>query len=148
MVKTYTVTDLQRVAVQKLPPPPCDTTMQVTVHTASDGVAHGSWRVDRSYINGIGVAMGGFISSAADILIAYAVASQLTDHQGFASINLDTTFHRPVVEGDVYISAMVKRMGRTLAYVIAELKQNNKKVATCTSSLFIQQIEEETMNNV
>src|SRR5699024_6386740 len=97
MVKTYTVTDLHRVAVQKSPRPPCDTTMQVTVHTASDGVAHGSWRVDRSYSNGIGVAMGGFISSAADILIAYPVASQLTDHQGFASINLDTPLHRPEI---------------------------------------------------
>src|SRR5699024_9659262 len=132
MVKTYTVTDLQRVAVQKLPPPPCDTTMQVIVHTARDGVAHGSWRVERSYGNGLGVAKGGFSSSTPDIVIAYAVASQLTDHQGFASLNLDTTFHRAVVDGDVYISAMVKRMGRTLAYVTAELKQSNKKVATRT----------------
>src|SRR5699024_3035018 len=99
MVKTYTVTDLQRVAVQKLPPPPCDTTMQVIVHTAGDGFTYGSCRVDRSYIHRIGVAMGGFISSAADILIASAVASQLSDHQGFASINLDRAFHRPVVEG-------------------------------------------------
>ena len=142
VVKTYKMSDFQKVVIKKFPPPPCDTTMKVTIHEASDGVAHGSWQVDRSYLNGNGVAMGGFLSSAADIVMAYAISSKLTDCQGFASINLDTTFHRPTVEGKVDVSAVVESQGRTLAYVVAELKQHNKKVATCTSSLFIEQREE------
>lgn len=138
MTEKYTISDLQKVARQGMPPPPCDHTMQVTVHAAADGVARGTWRVDRKFINGLGVAMGGFLSSAADIMMAYAIASKLTDQQGFASIDLDTTFHRPTVEGDVAIKAEVKRLGRTLAYVEANLSQNDKKVATCVSSILIQ----------
>lgn len=135
----YSITDLQQVASHGITPPPCDTTMQVTVNEAQDGVAKGIWDVDQKFINGLGVVMGGFISSAADILMAYAIASKLTENQGFVSIDLDTTFHRPAFEGEIEVIAKVEKLGRTLAYVVAELVQNEKKIATCVSSLLIQQ---------
>ncbi|PAV28910.1 thioesterase [Virgibacillus profundi] len=138
----FKMSDFQKVADRKIKPPPCDDTMQITVHESFDGIAYGTWKVDRKYINGIGVAMGGFLSSAADIMMAYAISSKLTDQYGFASINLDTTFHRPVVEGEVDITARVERLGRTLAYVVSELKQNNKIAATCISSILIKKLEE------
>jgi acyl-CoA thioesterase len=133
----YTITDLQQVVSHGLTPPPCDTTMQVKVSYAEDGTAKGIWQVDKKYINGLGVVMGGFLSSAADILMAYAIASKLTESQGFVSIDLDTTFHRPAIEGEIEVIARVEKMGRTLAYVVADLVQNEKKVATCVSSLLI-----------
>ncbi|WP_026907887.1 PaaI family thioesterase [Paucisalibacillus globulus] len=135
----YTITDLQQVVSHGLTPPPCDTTMQVKVSYAEDGIAKGIWEVDKKYINGLGVVMGGFLSAAADILMAYAIASKLTESQGFVSIDLDTTFHRPAFEGEIEVIARVEKMGRTLAYVVADLVQNEKKVATCVSSLLIQQ---------
>lgn len=138
MLKKYKISDLQRVVTREVSPPPCDDTMQVTVHTAANGIAHGTWQVDRKFINGNGVVMGGFLSAAADIMMAYAISSVLKDYQGFASIDLDITFHRPTFEGEVEIKAEVERLGRTLAYVTAELTQSNKKVATCISSLLIQ----------
>lgn len=135
----YSITDLQKVADGALIPPPCDLTMQVSVLSAVNGVAEGKWEVDNKYINGLGVVMGGFLSSAADILMAYAIASKLTEQQGFVSIDLDITFHRPAFEGEIEIIARVEKLGRTLAYVEADLLQNDKKVATCVSSLLIQQ---------
>jgi acyl-CoA thioesterase len=135
----YTITDLREVVSHGLTPPPCDTTMQVKVNYAEDGVAKGIWQVDQRYINGLGVVMGGFLSSAADILMAYAIASKLTDDQGFVSIDLDTTFHRPAFDGEIEVTARVEKMGRTLAYVVADLVQNEKKVASCVSSVLIQQ---------
>ncbi|WP_236687174.1 PaaI family thioesterase [Ornithinibacillus californiensis] len=133
----YSISDLQQVATSGLTPPPCDLTMQIKVEYAEDGVAKGIWKVDEKYINGLGVVMGGFLSSAADILMAYAIASKLTDKQGFVSIDLDTTFHRPGLEGEIEVTARVEKMGRTLAYVVADLVQNEKKIATCVSSLLI-----------
>ena len=135
----YTITDLQQVVSHGLTPPPCDTTMQVKVSYAEDGIAKGIWEVDKKYINGLGVVMGGFLSAAADILMAYAIASKLTESQGFVSIDLDTTFHRPAFEGEIEVIARVEKVGRTLAYVVADLVQNEKKVATCVSSLLIRQ---------
>ncbi|WP_054948846.1 PaaI family thioesterase [Numidum massiliense] len=137
MLKKFTVTDLQNVARGGMAPPPCDDTMQLTVHSAENGVAKGTWCVDRKYINGLGVAMGGFLSAAADIMMAYAISSMLKEPEGFASIDLDTTFHRPTFEGEVAIEAVVEKRGRKLAYVVADLTQNDKLVATCVSSILI-----------
>ncbi|WP_106496350.1 PaaI family thioesterase [Lentibacillus sp. Marseille-P4043] len=142
MATQYKMSDFHKVADQKMAPPPCDDTMQITVLESYDGVARGTWHVDHRYINGIGVAMGGFSSAAADIMMAYAIASKLTDQYGFASIDLDTTFHRPILEGDVDITAKVERLGKTLAYVVTELTQNNKKAATCVSSILIKNLEQ------
>ncbi|MEN2767123.1 PaaI family thioesterase [Ornithinibacillus xuwenensis] len=134
----YTISDLKQVVSEGRTPPPCDKTMQVVVDYAEEGIAKGVWNVDHKYINGLGVVMGGFLSSAADILMAYAISSKLANDQSFVSIDLDTTFHRPAMEGEIEVVARVEKMGRTLAYVVAELKQNEKKVATCVSSLLIQ----------
>ncbi|WP_339212872.1 PaaI family thioesterase [Ornithinibacillus sp. FSL M8-0202] len=135
----YSISDLRKVVSDGLTPPPCDVTMQIKVDDANDGIAKGIWTVDDKYINGLGVVMGGFLSSAADILMAYAVASKLTENQGFVSIDLDTTFHRPGVKGEIEVTARVEKMGRTLAYVVADLVQNERKIATCVSSLLIQE---------
>jgi acyl-CoA thioesterase len=139
MVKKYTISDLVKVANEGFQPPPCDETMQVTVYEADNGIARGKWKVDEMFLNGHGVAMGGFLSSAADILMAYAISSKLTDHQVFSSIDLQITFHRPTFLGDVEIEARVERLGRTIAYLVADLSQGGKKVATSISSVLIQE---------
>ncbi len=136
-LKKFTITDFQNVAKQVKNPPPCDETMQVKVTYAEDGIAHGVWEVDEKFINGHGVVMGGFVSAAVDIMMAYAIASKLTDEEGFASINLDTTFHRPTMTGKVDITATVERKGRTIAYVTAEVKQDGKLIANSVSSIMI-----------
>jgi acyl-CoA thioesterase len=141
MVQIYKMSDLIDVAVKGIKPPACDETLQLTVTLADNGMARGQWQVDEKFLNGNGVAMGGFLSSAADILMAYAMASKLTDQQGFSSIDLQTTFHRPTFPGEVEIEARVERLGRTVAYLVADLSQNGKKVATSISSVLIQEVK-------
>lgn len=137
--KTHSIIDLIKVAEGKKEPPACDKTLQVEVIEANDGQAKGIWTVDDKFINGHGVAMGGFVSGAVDIIMAYAIASKLSDtsNKGFASIDLDTTFHRPVVKGKVNITANVDRCGRSVAYLTATIEQNGKLVANSVSSMFI-----------
>jgi uncharacterized protein (TIGR00369 family) len=81
--------------------------------------------------------MGGFVTSAADIMMAYAISSKLSIGQSFASIDLHTTFHRPVRLGEVQVEAKVDRIGKKTAYVLADLFQNDKKVASVVSSVMI-----------
>lgn len=137
MREKFTITDLQNVVKEKQRPPACDETMQVQVTEAEDGVAKGIWTIDEKFLNGHRVVMGGFISGAIDIIMAYAVSSVLTDDQGFASIDLDTTFHRPVLEGTVDITARIDRRGRTLLYLTGEARQNGKLVASTVSSVLV-----------
>jgi acyl-CoA thioesterase len=141
MVQKYKISDLVNVAAKGQKPPACDETLQVTVEVADNGIARGQWQVDEKFLNGNGVAMGGFLSSAADIMMAYAIASKLTDVQAFSSIDLQTTFHRPTFPGKVDIEARVERLGRTVVYLVADLSQNGKKVATSISSVLIQELK-------
>lgn len=129
--------ELLQVITEGKQPPNCDLTLQIEANYAQDGIARGVWKVDEKFINGIGVAMGGFVTSAADIMMAYAISSKLSIGQSFASIDLHTTFHRPVRLGDVKVEAKVDRIGKKTAYVLADLFQNDKKVASVVSSVMI-----------
>ncbi|KAB7705664.1 hotdog fold thioesterase [Bacillus aerolatus] len=120
-------------------PPACDTSLGVKVLEASEGYAKGVWTIEDRLLNGNGVVMGGFVAAAADILMAYAITPLLTEEQTFASINLQTTFHRPTFTGEVDVAARVEKFGRTVSYVTAELKQNGKIVASVVSSIMIMQ---------
>lgn len=129
--------DLMRVVTHGEEHPNCDGTLQIMATYADDGVARGLWRVDDKFMNGIGVAMGGFVSSAADIIMAYAIASKLEANQTFSSIDLHTIFHRPVLPGEVIVEAKVEKMGKKTAYVTADLYQDEKKAASVVSSVMI-----------
>ncbi|MCM3566523.1 PaaI family thioesterase [Neobacillus mesonae] len=129
--------NLMEVVSKKIQPPNCDLTLQIEVTDADNGNAKGTWRVDDRFLNGIGITMGGFVSSAADIMMAYAIASKLDNGKTFTSIDLHTTFHRPVLPGEVTVEAKVERMGKRTAYLTAELIQNDKKTASVVSSVMI-----------
>jgi acyl-CoA thioesterase len=118
-------------------PPNSDLTLQLKTTYAKDGEAKGIWDVDDKFINGNGVVMGGFLASAADTMMAYAIISKLKENQMFASIDLHTTFHRPVFSGHVEVHAKVERLGKKVAYLVAELYQNDKKVTDAVSSVMI-----------
>ncbi len=134
MVKTV---NLHEVIRGESAPPACDTSLGVEVKEAKDGFAKGVWTVGSHLLNGNGVIMGGFVTAAADIMMAYAISSLLTEEQTFASINLQTTFHRPTFIGEVEVEAQVGKFGPTVSYVTAELKQNGKTVASVTSSMMV-----------
>lgn len=137
MVNKYQTIDLLEVANNNATPPNCDLTLQIKPVFAKDGKAKGIWEVDEKFLNGHGVTMGGYLASAADIMMAYAISSKLEKDQTFASINLNTTFHRPVFPGTVEVAATVERLGRKVAYLEAELVQNGKKVGDAVSSVMI-----------
>ncbi|PIC69475.1 thioesterase [Sporosarcina sp. P16b] len=129
--------DLMKVVKGEVTPPNCDLTLQLDVLSAEDGLARGIWTVDEKFMNGNGVSMGGFLTSAADIMMAYAVASKIAEDQTFASVDIHTTFHRPVLLGTVEVEARVERLGRKMVYVVASLFQNDKKVGDVVSSVMI-----------
>ncbi|ABO66594.1 MULTISPECIES: PaaI family thioesterase [Geobacillus] len=131
------LTNLHEVITGQSAPPPCDVTLGVHLTEARDGYAKGVWTVSESLLNGNGVIMGGFVGAAADIMMAYAVTTLLRDDQLHASINLQTTFHRPMEAGEAEIEAQVEKFGRTIAYVTATVRQNGKEVASATSSVLI-----------
>lgn len=71
--------------------------------------------------------------------MAYAIASILNPDQSFASIDLHTTFHRPLLPGTAKLEAKVERKGKSIAYLTAEVFQNEKKCCSSVSSIMIKE---------
>lgn len=129
--------DLNKVISRESAPPPCDNTLGLKVLEACNGYAKGLWTIDDRLLNGNGVVMGGFVSAAADIMMAYAISPLLKEDQAFASIDLDTTFHRPIFSGEIEVEARVEKFGNTISYVTAVLTQNEKRIANAVSSIMV-----------
>lgn len=141
MSKLYRPKDLVEVATKGNIPPNCDITLQLQPTFAEDGVARGVWKIDEKFINGIGVVMGGYLAAAADTMMAYAISSKLNENQAFTSIDLHTTFHRPTQVGEMFVEARVERLGKRTAYVVADVVQNDKIVASAVSSVLIMEVQ-------
>ncbi len=117
--------------------PPCDDTLGIEILHTENGIAKGEWNAGHQFLNGNDVVMGGFITAVADTMMAYAMASCLKEPRMFTSINLQTTFHRPIQIGMVQVEAKIEREGKSIAYATCNLYQDGKEVAVANSSIMI-----------
>lgn len=69
--------------------------------------------------------------------MAYALLSVVKPDIAFTSISIQSTYHRPGTVGEAEIRTVVKKLGKTIAYVEAEVYQRNRVIATITSSLML-----------
>ena len=138
---THKINDLLDVVSKKKSPPVCDKHMNISMVSYGGCSAEGKWYIDDSFLNGHGIVMGGFISGAVDIVMAYAIADLLkrrnAEDGSFASINLNVTYHRPLIKEEATIQAKVEQAGSTIAYVKGNIIQQEKVIATATSSFYL-----------
>ena len=69
--------------------------LKLLFFSASCAIAH------MNLVNSLAIAVIAFPATVADTMMAYTLSSKLTSNQTFASIDLHTTIHRPVMQGDV-----------------------------------------------
>lgn len=93
------------------------------------------WTIEPQHLNRGGVALGGFTAAVADLAIGYAAALMMEEGYTFTSVNLVTTFHRPIFEGKAIFTARMKRRGRTILYGEVEVEQHGKLAADIVTSL-------------
>ena len=129
--------DLKQVINRAVEPPACDQTLCIKLISAIAGDAICSWEINENFLNGHQIVMGGYIASAADITMAYSMASVLEENQVFSTINLQTTFLRPLHVGIATVDSRIIKKGRKTCYVEAIVSQNEKYVAKVTSSIMI-----------
>lgn len=112
-------------------------TLEVRLEDARDGSARGSWFPPAAFLNGNGVVQGGFVGAVVDQIMAAAIAS-MVGTQKFASINLQTTFHRALTQETYEVVARVARLGKRVAYLTAEITRDGDIFASCQSSVMLQ----------
>lgn len=117
--------------------PPSEQLLGVKFIHAENGLSTCLWSIDEKFMNGNGVTLGGFITAAADIGMAYALLSVVEFETTFTSISINTSYHRPALVGEVEIKSKIKRQGRTTAYLESELHQNGKLIADATSTVLL-----------
>jgi acyl-CoA thioesterase len=84
-----------------------------------------------------GVLHGGAIATLIDTATAFAIVSQLTSPQKFATVDLTVNYLRPLKEGRALAQARVIRTGRTLLTVTAEVRDEAGNLAAMALSTYI-----------
>ena len=87
------------------------------------------------WLNGGGVIQGGIVAGILDFAMAFAVLAKLGSNQALATTNLDVAYLRPSFPGHFEAAASVISLGRSVAFLKAEMfGPEGKRVATATST--------------
>ena len=87
------------------------------------------------WLTGGGVIQGGIVAGILDFAMAFAVLARLGPDQALATTNLDVAYLRPSHPGHFEATAEVISLGRSVAFLKAELfGPNGKCTATATST--------------
>ena len=87
--------------------------------------------------NPAGHVQGGILSAMLDDLTASLATATATRDERCATLDLFTSFLRPVRVGTIHGSARVVRRGRELVNVSGELTQDGKPVATAAATCML-----------
>lgn len=97
-----------------------------------------SFTAGEEMVQGNGVVGGGSLAAMLDSAMAVAVLSALKPGQNCATITLTVNMLRAAAPGTLYARAAVEKLGRSVAFVHAQLLDENRTLlATATSSLAI-----------
>ncbi|WP_428911479.1 PaaI family thioesterase [Niallia sp. Krafla_26] len=129
--------DLHKVISGEITPPECDKMLGITLLEAKEGKAVGIWNIEEHLLNANGIVIGGFITAAIDIMMSYAITTLINEDQTHSSINIATTFHKPLHTGQVTIEAKVQKFGSFISYLSATMTQDEEKSVEALSIMGI-----------
>lgn len=95
----------------------------------SVGYIHYVWPNTGDRDIGHGRAFGGWIAALSDHIVSICMHSALKDGEFFTTQDLQVKFFRPVIHGDVAITARLVNRSRTTGYVEAEWRNADGKLA-------------------
>lgn len=106
--------------------------------TAGPGLATFEMEVDERHHNPMGSVHGGILGDLADAAMVYAVISTLAPDETFSTIEFKVNFLRPAFTGHLRCHARVETRGKTIAYAVADvLNEEGKIVAKATSTSLV-----------
>jgi len=106
--------------------------------SAGPGLATFTMDVDERHHNPMGSVHGGILGDLADAAMGYAVISTLAADETFTTIEYKLNFLRPAFREKLRCHARVDTRGKTIAYAIADiLNEDGKVVAKAVSTNLI-----------
>lgn len=96
--------------------------------TAGPGLASFVMDVDERHHNPMGSVHGGILGDLADAAMGYAVISTLGPDETFTTVEFKVNFLRPAFEGRLTCQARVDTRGKTIAYAVADILNEDRKI--------------------
>ncbi|WP_258062735.1 PaaI family thioesterase [Arthrobacter sp. B0490] len=125
---------------KKLPPPPMNELLSMTLIEAVEGKAIFTCRPDESHYNPIGAVHGGLVCALLDSALGCAVHTTLPKGIGYTSIEIKVNYLRPVRanSGPLTCTGIVSKPGKRVAFADGTVTDSSGKVvATATGSLLV-----------
>ena len=88
------------------------------------------------FVHGGGVVCGQTLMAAADTAMVVAFSAALGGFRPMTTVNMNTTFLRPISNGDIRIVARVVRSGKTLLYGDVDIVSADGKVAAHATTTY------------
>ena len=85
------------------------------------------------HVHGGGVLCGQTVMAAADTAMVLAVSSALGGFKPMTTVQLSTTFQRPVLGKDVLVTSRLTKLGRSLAFADITMTAGEAVVAQATT---------------
>lgn len=124
----------------KLPPPPMNELLNMTLVEAEPGTATFTCHPDESHYNPIGAVHGGLVCTLLDSALGCAVQTTLPQGVGYTSIEIKVNYLRSVRSGSGPLTCVgvVSKAGSRVAFADGTVTDaSGKLVATATGSLLV-----------
>ena len=125
---------------KKLPPPPMNELLSMTLVEAVEGRATFTCVPDESHYNPIGAVHGGLVCALLDSALGCAVHTTLPQGIGYTSIEIKVNYLRPVRadSGPLTCTGIVSKPGKRVAFADGTVTDTSGKlVATASGSLLV-----------
>lgn len=125
---------------QRLPSPPMNELLRMTLIEAEPGTATFTCHPDESHYNPIGTVHGGLVCTLLDSALGCAVQTTLPQGQGYTSIEIKVNYLRSVRIGSGPLTCVgtVSKPGSRVAFADGTVTDaSGKLVATATGSLLV-----------
>ena len=112
---------------------PATETLGISISRLDKGRSVMEMNVDEKFHNLSGTMHGGIMSDIADAAMGIALATTLSPHEDFTTIEFKMSFLRPHVRGILRAEGLLAKRGRRIAFTEAVLTNSKKEVVARSS---------------
>lgn len=114
---------------------PITSFLEIRPVSLGDGEARIELTADRRLHNAMGTVHGGILCDLADVAMGAALATVTEEGESFTTLQLQTSYFLPVVDGRVSAHARVVRRGRATAHLECDLEDGEGRLVARTTSV-------------
>lgn len=94
-----------------------------------------SFKANDTFCHSVDIVQGGYITGMLDAVMAYTIIGIPGVCDGVATLEIKVNFMAPGHPGAMYAAGRIVHQGKSIAYLDGELHQDDRLIATATSTV-------------